>query len=99
MAVQFQRYHDGKAIWVGGYSGFGISASRFGARAALALLDGSTSPELKLDCVRTLPNRITPEPFRWIGAKLTIYALDEVDEKGGWRKASINVVHRLGFPL
>lgn len=99
MAVQFQRYHGGKVIWVGGYSGFGISASRFGARLGLALLDGLNIPELQLDCVKTKPNMIPPEPFRWIGAKLTMYALDEVDTKGGWRKTWINFVHRLGFPL
>ncbi len=33
MAVHFQRYHDDKVVWAGGYSGFGISASRVGARA------------------------------------------------------------------
>lgn len=32
MAVHFQRYHRDKAVYVGGYSGFGVSASRFGAR-------------------------------------------------------------------
>src|SRR5699024_9720214 len=99
MAVQLQPYHEGRVVWAGGYSGFGVSASRFGARLGLAMLDDTGAPELELDCVRRLPNRIPPEPFRWLGAKLTMYALDDVDAKGGWRKAWINFVHRLGFPL
>ena len=99
MAVHFQRYHDGKAIYAGGYSGFGVSASRFGARLGLALLDDPDAPELKLDCASTLPNVMPPEPFRWIGAKLTMYALEDADEKGGWRRAWLRLVHAMGFPL
>ena len=99
MAVHFQRYHDDKVVWAGGYSGFGISASRVGARLGLSILDGQDGPERKLKLMTSLPNRILPEPFRWIGAKLTMYALDDVDEKGGWRKPWIRLVHALGFPL
>lgn len=99
MAVHFQRYHEGKAIWAGGYSGFGVSASRFGARVGLALLDDPTAPECQLDLAKTMPNMIPPEPFRWIGAKITMKAIEDADERGGWRKAWIRFVHALGFPL
>ena len=99
MAVHFQRYHGGKVIYAGGYSGFGVSATRFGARLGLALLDDPSAPELKLDCAATLPNFIPPEPFRWIGAKVTMYALADADEKGGWRRHWLRFVHALGFPL
>lgn len=99
LAVHFQPYYDGKALYTGGYSGFGVTATRFGARMGLALLDGEDNPDLKLDFAATLPNIIPPEPFRWIGAKLTMYALDEVDTKGGWRKLWAKFVHRMGFPL
>lgn len=99
MAVHFQRYHGGKAIYAGGYSGFGISGSRFGARIGLALLDGGDKPELKMDFATTEPNWIPPEPFRYIGARLTMYALDTLDEKGGWRHPWLRMVKALGFPL
>ncbi|MEN8132480.1 MAG: FAD-binding oxidoreductase [Pseudomonadota bacterium] len=99
MAVHFQRYYGNKAIYAGGYSGFGISASRFGARIGLALLDGSDTPETKLDLATTMPNWMPPEPFRWIGAMITMYALDTADEKGGWRRPWLKFVTRLGFPL
>ncbi|PYB69858.1 NAD(P)/FAD-dependent oxidoreductase [Rhizobium wuzhouense] len=99
LAVHFQRYYGGKGLYAGGYSGFGVTTTRFGASIGLDILDGKTNPDLELDFARTLPNWIPPEPFRWIGAKTTMYALDEVDQKGGWRKLWINMVHKMGFPL
>lgn len=99
MTVHFQPYYGDKGLYVGGYSGFGVTASRFGARMALDLIDAANRPEMKLDFARTLPGYLPPEPFRYIGAALTMRALDEVDEKGGWRKAWIKLVHALGFPL
>ena len=99
MAVHFQEYMQGDMIWAGGYSGFGISTSRFGARVGLAKLDGVDLPELKMDFATTMPNVIPPEPFRWIGSKVTLYALDTADEKGGWRNAWLRLVQAMGFPL
>ncbi|MEM1363355.1 MAG: FAD-dependent oxidoreductase [Pseudomonadota bacterium] len=99
MAVHFQEYQQGDMIWAGGYSGFGVSTSRFGARVGLAKLDRIDLPELKMDFATTLPNTIPPEPFRWLGAKLTLYALDTADEKGGWRRPWLRLVEAMGFPL
>jgi hypothetical protein len=99
MAVHFQRYFDDRVVWAGGYSGFGISTSRFGARIALGLLDESGAPELEMEFARAMPNRIPPEPFRWLGAALTMYALDTVDAKRGWRIPWMALVRKLGFPL
>ena len=99
MAVHFQRYYGGKAIYAGGYSGFGVSGSRFGARIGLALLDRRDDPELKMDFATTLPNWIPPEPFRYLGAQLTMHALDTLDEKGGWRRGWLRLVKAMGFPL
>ena len=99
MAVHFQRYYGGKAIYAGGYSGFGISTSRFGAKVGLDLLNGGDTPECALDFATTMPNWMPPEPFRWIGAQLTMYALDTADEKGGWRRPWLRFVSSLGFPL
>jgi len=86
-------------VFAGGYSGFGVTASRFGARVGLAILDGKDLPETHMTFARTLPNYIPPEPFRWIGAKITMYALDTLDEKGGWRKLWVKMVQKMGFPI
>jgi glycine/D-amino acid oxidase-like deaminating enzyme len=99
MAVHYQKYYDGDMVFAGGYSGFGVTASRFGARIGLAILDGQDIPETRMQFARTLPNYIPPEPFRWIGAKITMYALDTLDEKGGWRKLWVAMVQKMGFPI
>ncbi len=99
MAVHFQRYHNGDMLYAGGYSGFGVTASRFGSRVGLQILDGERTLESKLAFAATLPGYIPPEPFRWIGAKITMYALDTVDAKGGWRHWWIRLVEKMGFPV
>ena len=99
MAVHFQRYYGGKVVYAGGYSGFGVSASRFGARVALDILAGSTLPESKLEFATKLPSVVPPEPFRWLGAQITMNALDTADAKGGWRLPWLKFVSTLGVPL
>ncbi len=99
MAVHYQRYHQGDMIYAGGYSGFGVTATRFGARVGLAILDKKDIPETMLEFATTLPSYIPPEPFRWIGAQITMYALDTVDEKAGWRKLWLAMVENMGFPV
>jgi len=99
MAVHYQKYHDGDMVFAGGYSGFGVTASRFGARVGLAILDQADIAETRMQFARTVPDYIPPEPFRWIGAKITMYALDTLDEKGGWRKLWVTMVQKMGFPI
>ena len=99
MAVHYQKYHAGKMVYAGGYSGFGVTASRFGARVGLAILDGEDIPETRMTFAKTIPDYIPPEPLRWIGAKITMYALDTLDEKGGWRKLWVKMVQKMGFPI
>ncbi len=99
MAVHYQKYHDGDMVFAGGYSGFGVTASRFGARIGLAILDRLDIPETRMQFALTVPDYIPPEPFRWIGAQITMYALDTLDEKGGWRILWIKIVQKMGFPI
>jgi glycine/D-amino acid oxidase-like deaminating enzyme len=99
MAVHYQKYHDGDMVYAGGYSGFGVTASRFGARVGLAILDKLDIPETQMQFALTVPDYIPPEPFRWIGAQITMYALDTLDEKGGWRKPWVWMVQKMGFPI
>ena len=35
MAVHYQKYHEGDMLFAGGYSGFGVTATRFGARVLM----------------------------------------------------------------
>lgn len=99
MAVHFQAYYGGKAVYAGGYSGFGVSASRFGARVGLAKIMQQDLPETRMTFAATQPGWIPPEPFRAIGAHITMAALDDADTKGGWRRSWLSLVSRIGFPL
>lgn len=99
MAVHYQSYYRGDMIFAGGYSGFGVTATRFGARVGLDILDGSDTPERKLSFAKTLPGYVPGEPFRWLGFKITMYALDTLDAKGGWRKLWVSIVQKMGFPI
>ncbi len=99
MAVHFQRYFGGRVIYAGGYSGFGITASRFGAAVGLKLIDQTAVPETTMAFAATLPRRIPPEPLRYLGSTITMHALDTADEKGGWRLPWLKLIERMGFPL
>lgn len=92
-------YLGGKAVFVAGYTGFGVAASRFGAFMGLNMLFDRESPERHLDIANQSPSYIPPEPFRWVGAKITFHAFDGADAEGGWKRAWINGIKAMGFPM
>ncbi|MEH0164764.1 NAD(P)/FAD-dependent oxidoreductase [Paucibacter sp. JuS9] len=92
-------YLGGKAVFVAGYTGFGIGASRFGALMGLNMLFDRASPERQLDIARLSPSWIPPEPLRWLGARITFHAFDGADAEGGWKRAWIRGIKALGFPM
>lgn len=92
-------YMRGKAVFVAGYTGFGVAASRFGAFMGLNMLFDRDSPERQLDVARKGPSYLPPEPFRWIGARITFHAFDGADAEGGWKRAWIKCIKALGFPM
>lgn len=92
-------YLGGKAVFVAGYTGFGIGASRFGARMGLNMLLNHSGPESQLDIARLGPTWIPPEPLRWLGAQITFHAIDGADAEGGWKRAWVRTIKALGFPM
>ncbi|WP_246480266.1 NAD(P)/FAD-dependent oxidoreductase [Inhella gelatinilytica] len=92
-------YLGGKAVFVAGYTGFGIGASRFGARMGLNMLLDHPGPERQLDIACLSPTWIPPEPLRWLGARITFHAFDGADAEGGWKRAWIQAIKALGFPM
>lgn len=98
-AVFARPYFDGKAVYVAGYTGFGVAGSRFGALMGLNMLLERDSPEQHLDIALSDVSLIPPEPLRWLGAKITFHAFDGADEQGGWKRLWINGIKRLGFPM
>ena len=88
--------HDGDLSWVGGYTGLGVGATRFGARVALDLLDGRSSEVTELEMVRSKPMPFPPEPFRYAGIQMTRRAIARSDAHGGRRGLWLKILDRFG---
>ena len=88
--------HEGRLVWVAGYTGLGVGASRFGARVALDLLFGQTTELTELEMVRTKPFPFPPEPLRWAAIELTRSAIQRADRRLGKRGLWLGLLDRFG---
>jgi glycine/D-amino acid oxidase-like deaminating enzyme len=95
--VFFGTAHGGRVSYATGYTGLGVSASRFGARVALDLVDGRETAATRLDFVRRKPVPYPPEPLRSLGIRLTIDRLAAADRNGGRRGLWLRTLDRLGL--
>jgi glycine/D-amino acid oxidase-like deaminating enzyme len=93
----FDTSHDGRVAFVGGYTGLGVGASRFGAAVALDLLDGRRTEATGLDYVRTKPVPFPPEPLRWAIVQFTRSRLAAADRRDGRRGLWLRLLDRLGL--
>ena len=87
----------GRAVYVVGFTGLGVGASRFGARVGLDLLDGLDTERTRLEMVRRRPIPFPPEPVRWAGITLTRRALARADRREGRRGPWLRTLDRLGL--
>jgi glycine/D-amino acid oxidase-like deaminating enzyme len=88
--------HGGNLSWVGGYTGLGVGATRFGARVALDLVDGRASEYTDLEMVRKQPMAFPPEPLRYAGIQMTRKAIARSDARGGRRGLWLKALDRIG---
>jgi hypothetical protein len=84
-------------VYVVGFTGLGVGASRFGARVGLDLLDGRDTERTRLEMVRRPPIPFPPEPARWAVIQLTRRALARADARGGRRGPWLRTLDRLGL--
>ena len=94
----FGKALGGKVVYASGFTGLGVGASRFGARAALDLADGVESELTRLRLVRTKPLPFPPEPIRWAASRSpgrSSPAADRTGQRGLWLSALDRV--GLGF--
>jgi glycine/D-amino acid oxidase-like deaminating enzyme len=94
--MTFGKALGGKAVYVVGFTGLGVGASRFGARAALDLANGVDSELTRLRLVRTKPLPFPPEPIRWAGITLTRKELARADRTGR-RGLWLSALDRVGL--
>jgi len=88
---------DGRVAWSVGYTGHGVGASRFGARIGIELLGYGPTDVLKMKFVTSKSLPWAPEPFRWLGVRLTQNALIKADKNGGKRGLWLKFLDRLGL--
>jgi glycine/D-amino acid oxidase-like deaminating enzyme len=96
-SVFFGRAYGGRVVYALGYTGLGVSATRFGARVALDLLDGRTTPATQLRMVRRRPVPFPPEPLRFGVIALTRNRLAAADRNEGRRGVWLRTLDRLGL--
>jgi len=94
--VMFGAALGGRVAYAVGYTGLGVVASRFGARAALDLLYDRDTELTRLEMVRGRPIPFPPEPLRYGAIQLTRRALARADERGGRRGPWLRVLDRIG---
>ena len=89
--------HDGRLAWSVGYTGHGVGASRCGARIGIELLGYEPSDVIKMQFVTKKSLPWAPEPFRWVGVRLTQRALIKADRNNGKRGLWLKFLDRLGL--
>lgn len=91
--------YNGRVAWTVGYTGLGVGASRFGARIGIELLGYQPSDILEMEFVKKKPMPWAPEPFRWVGVRITQNALVQADANGGKRGLWLQLLDKmnLGF--
>jgi glycine/D-amino acid oxidase-like deaminating enzyme len=96
-SVFFGRAFGGRLVYALGYTGLGVGATRFGARVALDLLDGRSTPATQLTMVRRRPLPFPPEPLRSAVIQLTRNRLAAADRNDGRRGLWLRTLDRLGL--
>ncbi len=89
--------YDGRLAWSVGYTGHGVSASRFGARIGIELLGYEPTDVIKMKFVTRKSLPWAPEPFRWLGVKFTQNALIRADKNEGKRGLWLRFLDKLGL--
>ncbi len=89
--------YDGRLAWCVGYTGHGVGASRFGARIGIELLGYDPTDVIEMQFVTRKALPWAPEPFRWLGVKLTQKALIKADNNGGKRGLWLKFLDMLGL--
>jgi len=91
-----QRF-DNRLAWVGGYTGLGVAASRFGAQVALDLVDGVETERTELEMVRSKPFPFPPEPLRSAVVGITKKSIQRADDRQGRENVWLKFLGRLGI--
>jgi glycine/D-amino acid oxidase-like deaminating enzyme len=87
----------GRLVYALGYTGLGVSATRFAARVLADRLTDPGSALLSLRYVRKAPFPFPPEPLRWAAVTLVRRALASADHHGGRRGLLLRTLDAAGI--
>jgi glycine/D-amino acid oxidase-like deaminating enzyme len=79
-----------------GYTGLGVAASRFGARVALDLAEGTATELTQLQMVRSRPLPFPPEPLRLPLIEITRRSTEHAELHDGRRNLWLRTMDRFG---
>ncbi|WP_405415727.1 NAD(P)/FAD-dependent oxidoreductase [Maribacter sp. Asnod1-A12] len=96
-SATFGTKFNGKLVWVGGYTGLGVGASRFGARVALDLLENIDNERTQLKMVQKKPMPFPPEPLRHFFIQYTKKKIAQSDANDGKRGIWLGILDSLGL--
>jgi glycine/D-amino acid oxidase-like deaminating enzyme len=96
-SVFFGTALGGRVAYAAGYTGLGVASTRFGARAALDLVDGRETEATRSRYVRRRPLPFPPEPLRSAVIQLTRNRLAAADAREGRRGLWLGLLDRLGL--
>ncbi len=85
----------GRMAYAIGYTGLGVASTRFGAAAALDLVDGRDTELTRLGMVRRKPIPFPPEPIRYAAVRATRSSL-AAEDRTGRRNLWLRTLDRIG---
>ena len=86
----------GRLAYAMGFTGQGVSASRFAALTMLDLLDGTSTERTKLQMLRKRPPPFPPEPLRAMMIRMVQKRL-ELEDRTGHRSRLLRALDALGI--
>jgi glycine/D-amino acid oxidase-like deaminating enzyme len=93
----FGTAHRGRVAYALGFTGLGVSASRFGGRVMLDLLSGEPTELTELQLVRSKPLPFPPEPLAYLGIQATRWSLARADRHDGRRNLWLRTLDAAGL--
>ena len=100
-STQFCAFHglarSGRVAYTAGFTGLGVSATRFAAEVMLERLEGLDTPRTRLEMVRRKPLPFPPEAIATVGIGLTKWSLDRADHHQGRRNLLLKALDKAGL--
>jgi glycine/D-amino acid oxidase-like deaminating enzyme len=89
--------YSGRLAYAAGYTGLGVSATRFGAQVLLDKLEKLDTERVRLSLVRDKPLPFPPEPARSAVIQLTRSSIARADRNAGRRDPWLRLLDRVGL--